>query len=297
MNESWKEVARLHFKGERYDDHSLDADALREYIQFQKIAREMAKAIWKKRHPDRRNLPKDFEDRTRLCLRAIEEGSVAVPLEIREQPKNALPLKEEWHEIMEAIDIAHEVFCAAERGEMLPEDAPKNILPDLLKLGESLPDDAEFGFAPSGKPIVPVTKKSRQRLQEFISEPYEGSIEIIGCVFEADVFKKHFQVCLDNGTKVLAEFAAEQESDITSALKDHESVRLRLEGRGKFSQQGKLEKVISVTKILAIKGDEAVFDPTAEPIEDALARIAKQIPESDWDNLPPDLSIRHDDYL
>ena len=119
MNDSWKEVARLHFKGERYDDHSLDTDALREYIQFQKIVREMARTIWKKRHPDRRNLPKDFEDRTRLCLRAIEEGSVAVPLEIRERSEGTLPLQEEWHETVEAIEIAHGVFWAAERGETL----------------------------------------------------------------------------------------------------------------------------------------------------------------------------------
>lgn len=297
MSESWKEVARLHFKGERYDDHSLDTDALREYIQFQKIVREMAKAIWKKRHPDRRNLPRDFEDRTRLCLRAIEEGSVAVPLEIRERSEGVLPLQEEWHETVEAIEIAHGVFRAAERGEILPKDVTKDILPDLLKLGESLPDDAEFGFAPSGKPMVPITAESRQRLQEFVSGPYEDSIEITGRVFEADVYKKHFHVCLDDGTKVLAEFSEEQESDITSALKDHESVRLRLEGRGMFSQKGKLERAISVTKILTIQDDEAVFDPTVEPIEDALARIAEQIPESDWDNVPTDLSVRHDDYL
>ena len=145
--------------------------------------------------------------------------------------------------------------------------------------------------------MVPITVESRQRLQEFVSGPYEDSIEITGRVFEADVYKKHFHVCLENGTKVLAEFSEEQESDITSALKDHESVRLQLEGRGMFSQKGKLERVISVAKILTIQGDKAVFDPTVEPIEDALARIAEQVPESVWDNVPSDLSVKHDDYL
>lgn len=148
-----------------------------------------------------------------------------------------------------------------------------------------------------GKPEAPVTAQSRRKSQKFIGKPYEDSIEIIGRVFDVDVYKKHFRVCLDNGTKVLAEFTEEQEPDITSALKDHNSVRLRLEGRGRFSREGKLERVTSVAKILTIQDSETAFDPEAEPIEDALARIAAGIPDSNWDDFPSDLSAKHDDYL
>ncbi len=297
MDGSWKEVARLHFKGKRYDDHLLDAVALQEYIQFQKVVTETAKAIWKKRHPRRKNLPNNFEDRTRLCLRAIEQGCVIVPLEVWEQRANSSFFDEEPDEVLAAIDLAYGVFNAADRGEILPEGTPKDLLLDLSKLGEKLPDDAEFGFSPSGKPTVAITNQSRKKLLKFVDEPYEDSVEIIGCVFEADVYRRQCHVSLDDGTKVLAEFTEEQESDITSALKDHDSVRLQLEGRGQFSQRGKLEKVMSITKVLAIPGGESLFNPDAEPIEEALARIAEQIPESDWDNVPPDLSVRHDDYL
>ncbi|MCY3853325.1 MAG: AbrB/MazE/SpoVT family DNA-binding domain-containing protein [Gammaproteobacteria bacterium] len=52
-----------------------------------------------------------------------------------------------------------------------------------------------------------------------------------------------------------------------------------------------------VDRHAAIPAGESLSDSEAEPIEDALARIAKQIPESDWDHIPPDLSARHDDYL
>lgn len=80
MNGQWKEVAKLRFTGQRFQDHALDLSALAELSQFQKIVAETARALWKAEHPDRVRLPARFEERTRLCLRRIEEGSAVAPL-------------------------------------------------------------------------------------------------------------------------------------------------------------------------------------------------------------------------
>src|SRR2546425_11712784 len=82
MPERWKEVVRLAFKGQRFKDHALDLSALDELVQFQKIVTETAKALWLAANPDRERLPKHFEERIRLCLRKIEEGSAVAPLEV-----------------------------------------------------------------------------------------------------------------------------------------------------------------------------------------------------------------------
>jgi hypothetical protein len=42
---------------------------------------------------------------------------------------------------------------------------------------------------------------------------------------------------------------------------------------------------------------ERRFDPTARPIEEIIAEIAGQVPEEEWDRLPPDLSEQHDHYI
>ena len=78
----WKEVVRLRFKGDRFRDHALDLSALSELTQFQKMVAETAKALWRAANPDRERLPSHFEDRTRLCLREIHEGSAVAPLEV-----------------------------------------------------------------------------------------------------------------------------------------------------------------------------------------------------------------------
>src|SRR5206468_10183895 len=122
MAGQWKEVVCLRFKGERFRDHALDLGALSELSQFQRLVAETAKELWRSANPDRERLPKRFEERTRLCLRRIDEGSAAVPLEvyIEEQPQ-----AEFWGpeptELKEAVDLAYQVFEAVERDSELPE--------------------------------------------------------------------------------------------------------------------------------------------------------------------------------
>ena len=97
MSGQWKEVVRLRFQGERFRDHALDLLALSELSQFQKLVAETAKSLWRAAHPDRERLPPHFEQRTRLCLRQIEEGSAVAPLEVflEEPDRDQMDLWEE----------------------------------------------------------------------------------------------------------------------------------------------------------------------------------------------------------
>ena len=38
----WKEVAQIRFRGDRFDDHALDSDALAELARLQKIVARTA---------------------------------------------------------------------------------------------------------------------------------------------------------------------------------------------------------------------------------------------------------------
>ena len=135
MAGGWKEVVRLAFKGPRFGDHALDLGALGELAQFQKMVAETAKALWRAANPDRERLPPHFEERTRLCLRKIEEGSALVPLEVYvvdDDPDqdSLLPGAEEPEEpkeLRDAIALSQEVFDAVEREAALPERFPKEL--------------------------------------------------------------------------------------------------------------------------------------------------------------------------
>ncbi|MBW2062461.1 MAG: hypothetical protein JRI95_13010 [Deltaproteobacteria bacterium] len=298
MSGQWKEVVRLAFKGSRFRDHALDLTAITELSRFQKIVAETAKAHWRIAHPDRERLPKRFEERTRLCLRRIEEGSAVAPLEVFiEEPEQEELFEQQATEIKEAIEQVHQVFQAVEKNELLPDNFPKALVSDYEQLGQGLADDETIEVVPVGKEPTHITPSTRSHLATFAEVGYADHIDITGEVLEADVRQGRFQVWLDEKTGVTVTFSQEQESEVTTALRDHQTIRIQIIGSGEFSPQGKPLRITQVEKLQLLDVGEITYDNTARPIEDILAELASEIPEEDWNKLPSDLTDHLDHYL
>lgn len=298
MDGQWIEVARLHFKGERFRDHALDLSALSELRQFQQMVAETAKALWRKAHPDRKNLPPYFENRTRLCLRRIEDGSATAPLEVyMEDPDQCQLWEPEPKELNDAIDLAYRVFGAVSNDHPLPEEFPKELLIEYAKFGQELGDDEALEFAPPGKNGARVTAQERNRLNEWAETPYEDEVDAAGHVLAADVRQKKFQLWLDERSNVQVSFTEEQEAGVTTALKDHKTVGIRVRGRGEFAPEGTLKRINIVDKLDLIRDEEPAFDANAPVIEDVIAEIFRDVPDEEWNRLPRDLTDKLDDYL
>lgn len=297
MTGQWKEVTKLCFKGERFHDHALDLSALSELRQFQKMVAETAKALWRKANPDKR-LPRRFEDRTRLCLRRIEEGSAVAPLEVFiEEPQQGELWEPEPVEINEAIELAYRVFEAVSNDTSLPDEFPKELLPEYSKWGEELLVDEELEFALPGERATRVSSRARERLTALVEPPYEDEVNVAGQVLEADVRQRKFQLWLDDRTSVQVMFTEDQEAKVTTGLKDHNTVRLSVKGRGEFTPKGALKRIISVKSLTLVTDEGWVYDENAPAIEDELAELAKEIPAQSWAKLPADLTDRLDYYL
>jgi len=297
MNGYWKEVARLRFGGERYRDHALDLSALTELRQFQKMVAETAEALWRTGNPDRKNLPPHFSDRTRLCLRRIEEGSAVAPLEVYYPDGQQQDFVEPETEIEQAIGLAREVFEAVEHDLPLPERLPKPLLKEYAAWGQSLRDNELIELCLVGMPPARITPANRVRLAAFVEAPHEDQVDLTGEVLEADIHKGQFQLWIDETTHVEVPFTEEQEQKVTTALKEHRSVRIRVLGRGRFAPSGKPLHVHEVQDLQVLSSEEWEFDPTARPIEDILEELASQVPPEEWNRLPSDLTDNLDHYL
>src|SRR5271163_2743750 len=169
MSGQWKEVVKLAFKGQRFKDHALDLSAITELSQYQNLIAETAKTLWRATHPDRERMPRRFEDRTRLCLRRIDDGSAVAPLEVYvEGPEVAELFEPEPTEVMDAIALADRVFSSIEKDEPLPSEFPKSLLPEYEKLGQSLNENESIEVSRSGTAraeyAVRVTPSTRSRL-------------------------------------------------------------------------------------------------------------------------------------
>jgi len=298
MSGQWKEVVRLHFKGTRYRDHALDLSALKKLGQFQKIVAETAKELWRVANPDRERLPKNFEDRTRLCLRNIEDGSATVPLEIYlEEGEQTSLLESDAKEVEEAIAMAHEVFESVEEQRALPGHFPKTLLPEFTRWVQEIEKDEEIFLAVPGKSELKITDEGINRLIAYSEKPYEDHIEILGEVLEADVKQKKFQLWIDEKTKVLVNFSSEQEEMVTQALKDHKTVKMEVRGLADILQDGKINEIKAVDELKIIKEEETPYDRSSRPIGQILEELGKEVLPGEWEKLPADLSDNLDHYL
>jgi hypothetical protein len=122
-------------------------------------------------------------------------------------------------------------------------------------------------------------------------------VEVTGEVLEADVKQRKFQLWIDGQTHVLVMFSDPQEVDVTTALRDHKSVRVRVKGQAEISPQGKLLRVTEIEELVLGPAGEVPYDPSAPAIEEVLADLARGVPEAEWDKLPSDLTDNLDHYL
>jgi hypothetical protein len=300
MAGTWREIVQLRFKGERFRDHALDLTALTELRQFQKIVAETAKVLWRAANPDRERLPAHFEDRTRLCLRRIESGSAVAPLEVWvEDEGQAQFWDDEPKEIKEAVALARDVFDHLDRDLPLPDRFPKELISEYAEWGKTLDLNEEVEFEPveAERRAARVNRRNRERLTRFLEAPYSSTVEIMGHVLEADVRQRRFQVWVDEQTAVVATFNQDQEGLVTSALKDHRSLRILVRGTADVSPQGRPTRftVIEELRLLSEPPDE--IDPAVPAIEDVLADLASRVPDGEWKRLPADLTDNLDHYL
>lgn len=298
MTGRWKELVTLAFKGPRFEGHALDLSALAELSHFQGMVAATAKELWRSAHPNRTRLPAHFDARTRLCLRRIDEGSAVAPLEVFiEEDEQQTLFDPEPTEAAEAIALAHEVYRAVETDQPLPEKFPKHLVAEYERWGQNLREDEVIEFGPAGKKPARVTPSSRIRLARFGEASHQDQVDVVGEVLEADLRKGRFQTWLDEKTGVTVTFSPQQEDEVTSALRDHRTLRLRVIGQGEFSAQGKLLSIPQVERLQLQPLGERAYDVTARPIEDVLADLADEVSEEDWKRLPPDLTDNLDHHL
>jgi len=294
----WKEVVRLTFKGERFRDHALDLYALSELSQFQKMVLETAKTLWREANQGRVRLPAHFDDRTRLCLRAVEEGSAVVPLEVFLEDPDEPALWQEPREVEDAIGLAHDVFLAAHDDKPLPSAFPRSLVPEYARWAQRLGAGESIELSSKGRRPVSVTQPVVKRLERYREPVHENVAEVVGEVLEADLHMKRFQLWIDDRSHVTVNLAEEHEDLVTDALRKHHSVRMRVQGKGDFDADGRLLRIEQVTG-LSVEAVDIEHKPCAgaRSIEEELEELAAEVPDAVWEKLPGDLGENLDHYL
>ncbi len=294
------DLASLRFDGKRFEGHALDVECTQELIAYRNLIVECAKELWRRKNPDRVRLPRGFEEGFRLQFNRLEDGSAVVPLQrVRVDDQSEL----DWGNLDEfdaAADLIDATIAAANDDALLPDALPSNVIPLFRDFGKSLQaDEVLFTRSRHGSTEAAYTAKARKRLTEWVGPTYEDVVDVIGEVRMANLGPGTFSLQLDDTeTLVSGRFSPEQESEVLDALRNHRSLRLRVQGIAEFATSDRQIKRFSrVDKVAPAALAEQGFDETAIPIWEQLAAIGESAPEGTWDGVPSDLSVRIDEIV
>lgn len=266
------------FKGGRFDDHGVDLDVLPDLLAYKTLLVETAKELWRRKNPERERLPKNFEDSLSLKFYEVRAGSAAIPL-IREiETENQLFLLDSTpDELDEAVELIAETVDAAAQDKKLPESLPKNVIPLFESYGKTLREDEWIEqLSAKRSSSARYTFVVRERLGRWFHSVYEDSVDIVGTVTMARVNRPRMAITLDDGREVEAAFRSEDEGVITTALKEHATAKVRVEGRAQFLSGGQIQRIIQVDRVTLLPTGAVPFDFTAKPIWDVFAEIVNK---------------------
>lgn len=289
------------FVGQRFEDHGVDVDALPDLLAYKALLVETAKELWRRHNPERQRLPKNFEDSLVLKFYEVTTGSAVIPLvrEIDVQVGKEFPPPWERDELDDAVELIADVVDAAGQDRALPDAFPAKLLGLFESYGKSLRPD-EYFEQHVAKRHAPAryTPAIRERLAGWRSADYEDTVDLLGTVAMARVLKApRMAIRLDDDREVEAVFKPEHEEAITTALKEHATARVRVEGRGLYAASGQLQRIVEVERVVLLPSGEIPFDVSAQPLWEAFNEIMKSAPQEELQRLPTDGATEHDHYI
>lgn len=125
---------------------------------------------------------------------------------------------------------------------------------------------------------------------------YTDSVSITGVVVQVNVRRRSCRLFEPfDKRSVILYYKEEDEEKVTSALRDHGTARLIVEGEGEFNERGRLLKFTSYTNMRMLKNDTDSYTSGAS-IEKKIKRIISRTPKRAFHELPSDMAETHDQF-
>lgn len=298
MSSEFVEIAKIRFRGLDYEKSMLDAVALKEVIHLQEVLYKSIEINNFRTYGVESRLTSEEKNRHRLFLGQVAHGSAIAPIHVQRDNRQDLLGKPAAHEVVEESMLKiHAIIKATENDEQFPPNTKRELLGVLNDFGSSLSKECALEISVRGEEWVTMTMRYHARIAGAMASPYTDTVSLQGQVLEADVKMRRFTLWPREDQKVRVEFTDDQETKVTTALKDHREVEVQVTGTGKFNPDGKLVEISGITKLRLVHAEDSDYDPNAKPIWETIKEIGESMPDEFWDQYPRDLSENHDFYL
>ncbi|MFG0307259.1 MAG: hypothetical protein ACF8Q5_13700 [Phycisphaerales bacterium JB040] len=245
------EYLRPRLTGERFDGHAIPLEFLKDLAVIEEMVIEVAKWRFLQANADRKRSPRGFTSGVSLRLTGVEDGS-AVPVISLVMAGGTLFPPENQSYFMEARDAIVSAVRAAETEQPagILQYLPERALSYFDRIGRSLRDGEAMELA-ANQDAAParLTKETRRRLVLASSRAHALTEETVvrGVIPEADQDALTFQIQLPDGRKVPSPMTEPHVDTILEAFNGFRTgVRVLLEGIGRRTRTGKLERIESI---------------------------------------------------
>lgn len=245
-----EEFARPTFTGGRFDiGEGMPVEALPDLAAYADIVTDVAKDLFKQRHPSRQRVSRGFGERLQLRVSRVEEGS-KVPVLVRRLPEGELAIPDEYDD---ARDLVTQAIEAVSTDQVLPAGFPTWVLPKFSRLGQRLQPGERIVFETKqgGKAIYDRTVRSR--LVQMGGKSYSARDEFVGLVTDLDSQRGRVEIRIADGMSLAGEYREFWEVLHSAQGSPPESGRrVRIEAETEYDAAGVPQRFLVVHDVISL---------------------------------------------
>lgn len=265
------------FKGLRFSGGVLPVRVAVELQTFEAIIREIARSLFLRDNPKRKRAPQYDKEFVLALAGRLEDGScVAQVVNAGEDPDYPLtgnPLFDRAH------DIFNQTLRAIADERELPDEFPRDILPEMPRVGHRLHDDESIIYESQNEVSPPIDLALRRRIRER-SGLKSRVATFVGRVIAADRGSRRFELHRARGGRLPRIPFGPFKPEIMEAFIASETHRVRIEVLGLYLDD-ELKRVEDLRNFESLPSLESiVYDA------DKLEREGQELASMDilWDS-------------
>jgi hypothetical protein len=237
------EFLRPTLKGQRFQDHTVPLELIRDFSALQEMLVEVARWEFLKSRSDRQRIPRNFATGLELHLQAVEEGSAILKIVLVTStlfsPHMAY-FEQAKTDIVAAI-------ASAEQGTV--PSLPPRFLNYFDRFGRGLRSGEGISFA-SADGIATLTPETRERLMRSAEvKEWTEEVALRGRISEADHRRNSFEMELNDGIVLKGTLSDPYREAILNAFGKYNTGRdeyVLIQGVAKKDRDGHLKSFESI---------------------------------------------------
>lgn len=197
------EFIRPKLVGDRFAEHSIPLEVLKDWIAFEALINDAARFLYKQENPERRRSPRGFDKGFSLHISQVTDGSAVLELDQFNIPGTLLP---DEHAVwfVRARDFVLDAIAAIAAGADVAGALPQHLVSYFDRFGRSLRDDEHIELPRVGTASVRYDPAIRKRIVLSQATEYRTEETLRGSIYEVNTKTATFQLELPSTHRIQA---------------------------------------------------------------------------------------------